>query len=124
MIPKSFSRASRGILGADPAAIAVIESFQPYVGRSDPSGHPLWYLRELSNVDRHRLIRFASLVRTGMSIELPQPTTGTVHPVWADGAVEHGAILGKLYYSDPSPPGGEMRISMTFGVTISDIEPA
>jgi hypothetical protein len=119
-----FAARRNDTLGVDPTTLAVMESLQPYCGGNDPVGHPLWYLRELSNFDKHRLIRFAALIPTGYAIDPPPPATGTVRAVFANGAVEHGAIIGKLYYSDPSPPGGQFNVTMSLGVTIAELEPA
>jgi len=41
--------------GVDLRALAVIEEAQPYHRVEDPTAHPLWVLRELSNMDKHRL---------------------------------------------------------------------
>lgn len=41
--------------GIDLRALALIEEAQPYHRVEDPTAHPLWVLRELSNVDKHRL---------------------------------------------------------------------
>ena len=119
-----FAGMRSDMLGLDPTTRAVIESLQPYFGGNDPVGHPLWYLRELSNFAKHRLIRFATLIPTGFGIEVPLPATGTMHAVFAHGSVEHDAIIGKLYYSDPSPSGVQMKVTMSLGVTIAELEPA
>jgi hypothetical protein len=87
-------------------------------------GQPLWYLRELSNLDKHRLLHAAALIRTGDRIEMLPPATGTAHAVVAEGAVEHDAIIGKIYYSDPCPPGVQITLTQGFGITIRDLHPA
>ncbi len=110
-------------LGVDPLALAVVEELQPYFGGKDPVGQPLWYLRELSNLDKHRLLQDAALIRNGFGIEIPIPAAGTVHAVVAEGAVEHDAIIGKIYYSDPSPPGVQMTVTQHFAVTIRELDP-
>jgi hypothetical protein len=40
----------------DPKAIAIIERSQPNYGGQNPDLHLLWFLRELSNHDKHREI--------------------------------------------------------------------
>lgn len=41
-------------------ALALIETLQPYHRRDDPTIHPLWVLRELSNIDKHRSLHLTA----------------------------------------------------------------
>ena len=116
---------NRYLLGVDPAAITAVERLQPYDGGNPPEGKPLWYLRELSNLDKHRIIHLIAIIGLGASLEVPNPPTGTVHGILAhDAGMEHGAVIGKMYYSDPAPASVEVKVNLAAGVTIRDIEPA
>jgi hypothetical protein len=47
--------------GPGTAAETVLEMLQPYNGGNDPSLHPLWLLRTLSNIDKHRTLNVVTL---------------------------------------------------------------
>src|SRR5262249_22169175 len=44
------------LAGVHPGAVAVIEELQPYYGGKNPDTDLLWFVRELSNTDKHRAI--------------------------------------------------------------------
>jgi hypothetical protein len=122
--PTGFkSSAPRYLLGVDPNAVTAVEGLQPYFGGNSPEGHGLWYLRNLSNEDKHRLIPTVWYVPASASIEIPHPPTGTAHIVFATGSLEHGATIAKVYFSDPAPHGMTMTLNLTVGITLRDIEP-
>ena len=50
----------RMICCIDPAAQAIIEKLQPYQLGGAFREHPLWWLRELSNIDKHRMLHIAA----------------------------------------------------------------
>jgi len=50
---EKFQRATQGM---SPAAIAVVESFQPYQLGNDYKNHPLWKLTTMCNIQKHRHI--------------------------------------------------------------------
>jgi hypothetical protein len=61
--PSSFPRSRLVEVGLPEPSIAVIENAQPYVREQDaPRRDPLWFLRELSNVDKHRLLHVVSMI--------------------------------------------------------------
>jgi hypothetical protein len=118
------SKHGRDLCGVDPAAIRAIEDMQPYYGGNLVEGHPLWYLRELSNLDKHRLAHLAWYEPANAKIEMQKPVTGTAYIVFATGSLQHGDTVAKIYFSDPAPRGFDIQISITFGITIRDITPA
>jgi hypothetical protein len=119
-----FQNARPQYAGITAGALAVLEQSQPYFGGKSPHGHPLVHLRELSNADKHRLITPTALVRTNTLLEIPPPITGWAHAVLTTGGLEDGAVLGKLFLSDPAPQGMPMNVTLTFGVTLRELQPA
>jgi hypothetical protein len=100
-----------------------VERLQPYFGRTRPEGHGLWYLRELSNLDKHRLSPVVWSLPASGDVEVPHPPTGTAFIVFRTGAPEHDDTILKLYFTDPAPLGMEATLNLFFGVTIRDITP-
>ncbi len=114
----------RDLVGIDPGAVTAIESLQPYFAGNRPEGEPFWYLRELSNLDKHRLSPLVYSQAAQGNVECPKPPTGTAHGVFSTGDLEDGATILKLYFSDPAPPRMEMTLTLTFGITIRDVQPS
>jgi hypothetical protein len=46
----------KSLAGMDPDALALIETCQPYYGGKNPDLDFLWFVKELSNTDKHRTI--------------------------------------------------------------------
>lgn len=71
--PRLFSsNRGRMIRGIDPAAQTIIEGLQPYHRGQDFRTHPLWILRELSNIDKHRLIHPIVAAFKGVMMDLSE----------------------------------------------------
>ena len=119
----SFAGAKNNTLGMDFAAIKAIEGLQPYFGGRDPVGHPIWYLRELSTLDNHRILHVVAMLPRNVKVALPPPPTGTLRVVFAEGVALENAVLGKLYYSNPALRGVDMEVSITYGITVKGLEP-
>jgi hypothetical protein len=45
----------------DSRMMALVEAAQPYLRVDDPTEHPLWLVREMSNIDKHRLLITATI---------------------------------------------------------------
>jgi hypothetical protein len=60
-----FEAQRRRIIGASPAAQAVIQRYQPYHRGNDYKLDPLWILGELSNIDKHRTLHLATVYTHG-----------------------------------------------------------
>ncbi len=56
-----FQSQRKCIQGIDPAAQSVIEGLQPYQRGNDFFNDPLWLLKGLSNVDKHRTLHLSTL---------------------------------------------------------------
>jgi hypothetical protein len=113
----------RYLLGVDQTIVEAVQRLQPYYGRNSPEGQGLWYLRELSNLDKHRLSPVVWSLPTSGDVEVPHPPTGTAHIVFRTGTPEHGDTILKLYFSDPAPSGMDVTLNLSFGVTIRGIGP-
>jgi hypothetical protein len=111
----------RYLCGVAGTTVTAVEELQPYFGRHRPEGHGLWYLRELSNLDKHRLSPLIYEEAAHGSIQAPRPPTGTSHIIFATGRQKHGATIAKIYLSDPAPPEMEVEINLTFGITLGDM---
>ena len=123
--PNDFAGAAkRWLCGVDGGAVAGIETCQPYYRPNGPTRHPLRYLAELSNLDKHRVLHGIALPgqRASLGIDL-STITGDVWPVFNDGGIEPNAIVGKVYFTDPAPKPVEMEVSVTFAVAIDGLEP-
>ena len=97
---------------------------QPYGGEDRPEGHGLWYLRELSNLDKHRLSPFVyQVAERGRIFSCPILLTGTSNVIFNSGDIQHGTTVAKVYLTDPASPEMEVTLDLTFGITVRDLEP-
>jgi hypothetical protein len=71
--PAMFQAQSKCLAGIDPRAKAVIERLQPYYRGSSFKSHPLWKLRELSNIDKHRFHHLVTASSMGLKITIIKP---------------------------------------------------
>lgn len=109
--PEGFRRAHRRrwgslyeIRGIPPEAQAVVEGLQPY-HRGKVSDDPLWILREMSNVDKHRNIHLATYSGAQISMDLsnidPRLVIHSYH-IRPPGIVESGAVLATMEVTAPN----------------------
>jgi hypothetical protein len=122
--PADFANAQRRFAGISSAALQSLEGLQPYAQAGNPREHPLYHLQWLSNRDKHRLLNLAAFVPTKTGFYPPQPPSGTVHAAFNTGVLQTGDVIGKLYYSDPTPSGQTVKVSMDMGIVIVGLEPA
>lgn len=47
--------------GITSAAETILEMLQPHSGGEDPTAHPLWVLRTLSNIDKHQTLNVVTI---------------------------------------------------------------
>lgn len=86
--PSSFPKGRLVKIGVPQAHIAVIEQAQPYVrNQSTPREDALWFLRALSNVDKHRLLHVIALFP-----EWPEFTTMPALPGFDSKFIHKGAL--------------------------------
>ena len=76
---RAFRQKKRSALrGLPRAAVAVVQQSQPYVGTDDVTNHPLWVLRELSNLDKHRFIPLTTWIAHKLELEITSVSPGVV----------------------------------------------
>ncbi|MCH8066744.1 MAG: hypothetical protein IIC90_13115, partial [Chloroflexi bacterium] len=129
--PSSFASEYRQkqIRGLPLSARAIIEALQPYSGKK-VSHEPLWTLREMSNVDKHRSIHVAadSTAEVGWDITRIDPAV-TVHSLDVEpvGLVESGTVLATLEVSVPAAIQSTVSLNMnrrfSFTVAFDDDTP-
>jgi len=97
------------IEGLNPAAIAIIEELQPYYGGKNPETDLLFFVKELSNVDKHRSIHVVIGQVTVTAFRLYMDFGGDVRmfpPAWHEpGVLNHGAKVAE--YPLVALQGGE-----------------
>jgi hypothetical protein len=110
--------------GVERAAAAAIKKLQPGYGGNDPLSHPLHMLAELSNRDKHRVVHLVALIPHSARIEVDTRLGKRMWPVWATGGAEHDAAIGKaFFFGGPAPEPVQIKVEVTFGVTVGGIEP-
>jgi hypothetical protein len=79
-------------IGLPPYARSVIEQAQPYARHKDtPRDDPLWLIRALSNVDKHRLLHVVAMIPEHAEV-LTQPALPGLDLTWeTKGALHKGA---------------------------------
>jgi hypothetical protein len=94
-----MSRGMNQIRGVAPEAQKIIEELQPYQRGNEFAYDRLWWLRELSNNDKHRLLQPMLLYPTGVGMAVSKAFD--VFDVQVEfGPVEHGAVIARAPYSD------------------------
>jgi hypothetical protein len=94
-----LSRGMTQIRGVAPAAQKIIEEVQPYQRGDEYTYDRLWWLRELSNNDKHRLLQPTLLYPTGVGMFVSENVDiFDVKVVF--GPVRHGAIIARAPYSE------------------------
>jgi len=116
--PERFSKSRLVNIGVPRPHIAVIEDAQPYIrSQANPRDDALWFLRTLSNVDKHRLIHVIALFTEHSAFTtlpaLPGFETKLIH----EGALHKGAEV--VRYTAPRPrPHGEVQVELKVTVGI------
>lgn len=94
-----LSRGMNQIRGIAPAAQTIIEGLQPYQRGDEFAYDRLWWLRELSNSDKHRLLQPTLLYPTGVGMFVSETVdVFDVRVAW--GPVEDGAVIARAPYYD------------------------
>ena len=101
--PKYFKAATKKRLqGIDSNVIAAIERTQPY-NRTKPNGFaPLWYLAQLNDIDKHRLMPLAVFGAHHDEI-VTDAAPGTFQALWNTSALIDGAPMLRLILTEPNP---------------------
>lgn len=105
--------------GVDPAALAIIESLQPYHAAEDPTLHPLQVLSDLDNIDKHRTLHAVAVSAVSLSVVLADPDGRTLISRWAMGTFEDGAPMTFFSFATDQGPV-DMGGDLTARVTLAD----
>jgi hypothetical protein len=91
--PHKWASARAKVCGMDPAAQTVIEGLQPYKRGNAYSTDPIWWLGELNNIDKHRVLHVARWLMSGATM----PVNGPALPVgeWSTNVRAIGRADGK-----------------------------
>jgi hypothetical protein len=105
-------------------ARTLIETLQPYHRRKDPQNHPLWRLRELDDIDKHRVPHIVNAVTTSSEVTFSAPVKGAVWKV-LDGPLEDDAIIAWVDFTNAQfwvPGAGSqanVSVDVSFGYGIA-----
>ena len=113
------------IRGLPPEAQAIVKALQPHYGRDDQDrrkGDPLWLLRELSNIDKHRSLHMTTWTALQVRWDITHLFEGTViHSQWIRpiGVIESGAVLAEIDMSYTAYGQPSMQTDRGFTFTVS-----
>jgi hypothetical protein len=102
---KGVPRAARKMRGMSRYARGAIERLQPYHRRKAPALQALWWLEELSNIDKHRQIHLTGAVPVSASFSIQG--TGRFHLRTIEafpGPMKLGAKVARLHGEFSPPP--------------------
>lgn len=106
------------IRGIPDEAKAIIEGLQPYQrGQDDLRSDPLWILREMDDIDKHRTIHITGWSAHSIVLDITDVQPGvrvhslSVRPV---GAIESGAILVEIDFTSAKSDAPTMYLHKEF----------
>lgn len=115
----------RRLAGVDQAAIAAIETLQPYDRRHYPQpglhfpGHELWLLEVLSNIDKHR---YPVVLATSQDWHAV-PVDNWKFETPSDPRLVEGAELLRVFFPVPSP-NVDVKPYFRYAIAFGDEGPA
>ena len=116
------SRRQNEIRGLPPEAQAIVEGLQPYHG-GKVGDDPLWMLREMSNIDKHRSIHLTTWSAYEVAWDITGVPPGVIihrHFVRPPGKLESGAIVAEMELSCPADlPNAQMEMNKKFYFTVA-----
>ena len=111
------------IRGLPPDAQAIVEGLQPYRrGNENLTSDPLWILREMSNIDKHRSIHVTTWSAYSIALDITQIMPGArihSHRVRPPGVIESGATIVEIDLTTPGPGKPAMHMQKEFLFTIA-----
>lgn len=116
--PTRFPKRRLGDIGIHPKFIAVIEQTQPYRrNQSAPRHDPLWILRALSNVDKHRLLHVIVVIPENCTVKTtPFLPNGKIE-LLIEGPLHEGAEAMRFTASRPATKGN-VQVELEFRASI------
>lgn len=100
---------------------AEVERLQTYHAGSNAKGHPLWVLRELNNIDKHRTVHIVGHYARSADINVATSGPGSWVERRGDGPVEDGTVLARVF-TEPSLAAFEVEVNINVmrGVAIEE----
>ena len=95
----NLRRLDNMLRGIRPGAKEIIRSNQPYTRPDIATAHPLWWLRQLSNIDKHRLPHVVLFVPSSILFALEGAAAIDNEPIW--GPAERRAPIVRYRVTDP-----------------------
>ena len=114
---------ARGLHAVSPNIRALIETLQPYHAGKDARTHPLWILCELNNIDKHRELHAVQHIALAPIMSVASSISGPWFEVMADGTVEDGTVLARLFTPLAFRPFDvTVNLQVTHGISIMKTE--
>lgn len=90
--------------GVTVEALTLIESAQPYQRIDDPTLHPLWFLDQLENIDKHRTLNVLAAMVANSSVSLTDPRRSfLLHQSATGKAFKEGTPMAWFPVTTPIP---------------------
>ncbi len=113
--------------GVSPAAIALIKSEQPFPGDKGGTGEgaksPLWHLKELSDVDKHRTLHVTGTLLESFNFTFPPLTRDATiqrQERRGPGPIQEDTVLASAYLPGVIEwPFAERQVQCTLGTDVA-----
>jgi hypothetical protein len=99
----AFSDTKLASWGFDARVIDAIRDAQPFARQTHPRTDPLWFLRELSNVDKHRMLHVIVVIGEDALVHTQPALPGFAITFDTSGPLDKGAVA--LSFTAPRPAG-------------------
>ncbi len=103
--------------GLKPQVVEAIRDAQPF-NHSPAHNHALWFLRELSNIDKHRMLHLIVLIPEELRLETNPPIAGGTLTLVTRGALYKGATAFTFQAPRPANVTGRVKVDVQFNAGI------
>jgi hypothetical protein len=100
----------QGLHAVAPAVAAEVERLQPYHSGQNTRSHPLWMLRELSNIDKHRSIHIVNHHARTVHVSVTPQIRGTQIDIAGPGPLYDGAVIARISIPRPLWHGKDVAV--------------
>lgn len=104
-------------LGLKEQVVAAIRDVQPF-NHLKPHIHALWFLRELSNIDKHRMLHLIVLIPEGLRLQTAPPIPNGKLTIETRGALYKGAPALTFTAPRPAHVVGRVKIDIQLNAGI------
>jgi hypothetical protein len=112
--PENFPEATLAKWGLKPTVIDVIRDSQPFSAGVDPHVHALWFLRELSNIDKHQMLHVIVLIPEEVFLNTDPPIPGGRLTIDTRGPLYKGAPAITFTAPRPAHVRGRVKVDLQF----------